>query len=158
MSPEYSQLIAAYAAGPAELSAAVAGMTAEQLRARPIAGKWSTHELVCHIADFEPVYLDRMKRVLAEDEPTMFSGDPDLFAARLFYEARDTATELSLIAACRQHLTAILLQLTDADFSRLGRHSEAGPLSLEKLLRNVTGHIPHHLRFVQEKRVALGLS
>lgn len=155
MSPEFHELIAAYARGPQELEQAVTGMTREQLRSKPIAGKWSTHEVVCHIADFEPVYLDRIKRVLAQDQPTMFSGDPDLFAAKLKYEARETAAELNLIAACRNHLTAILSQLTDADFARVGMHSEAGPLSLEKLLRNVTGHIPHHLKFIAEKRAAL---
>lgn len=158
MSPEYSQLITAYAAGPAELTAAAAGLSAEQLRSRPVAGKWSTHEVICHIADFEPVYLDRIKRVIAENEPTLFSGDPDLFSARLHYDARDTATELAFITACRRHLTAILQQLSDADFQRLGQHSEAGPLSLEKLLRNVTGHIPHHVKFIAEKRQALGVS
>ncbi|HSQ55470.1 MAG TPA: DinB family protein, partial [Gemmata sp.] len=41
-------------AGPAELRKAVAGMNREQLIARPIAGRWSTLEVVCHIADFDP--------------------------------------------------------------------------------------------------------
>ena len=158
MSPDYAELVAAYAAGPAELTAAAAGLSGDQLRARPVAGKWSTHEVVCHIADFEPVYLDRIKRVIAEHEPTMFSGDPDLFAAKLHYKARETAAELAFITGCRRHLTSILLQLSDADFVRLGRHSEAGPLTLEKLLRNVTGHIPHHVKFILEKRTALGVS
>jgi len=37
-------LVAAYEAGIEELRRAVQGMTAEQLLARPIAGKWSTQE------------------------------------------------------------------------------------------------------------------
>ena len=82
----HAQLIDDYLAGPQKLRAAVAGLTAEQLDARPIPGKWSTKQVVCHLADFEPVYVDRMKRVIAENEPTMFSGDPDLFAARLAYD------------------------------------------------------------------------
>ena len=60
---DYAQLIDDYLAGPQMLRAAVAGMTAEQLDARPIPGKWSTRQVLCHIADSEPVYLDRMKRV-----------------------------------------------------------------------------------------------
>ncbi|MCY2987525.1 MAG: DinB family protein [Planctomycetota bacterium] len=74
---DYAQLIDDYLAGPKKLRAAVAGMNAEQLDARPIPGKWSTKQVICHIADFEPVYLDRMKRVIAENEPTLFSGDPN---------------------------------------------------------------------------------
>ena len=46
-------------------------MTQEQLIARPIPGKWSTLEVVCHLADFEIVYADRIKRVIAENEPTL---------------------------------------------------------------------------------------
>ena len=43
-----AQLIDQYAAGPAQLRQAVAGMSREQILARPIAGKWSTLELVAH--------------------------------------------------------------------------------------------------------------
>jgi uncharacterized damage-inducible protein DinB len=151
-----SQLIDDYAAGPALLRQAVAGMTPEQLLARPIAGKWSTHECVCHIADFEPVYVDRMTRVIAQERPTYFGGDPDLYAAKLSYAARDVDEELNLIDACRRHMVRILRSLPESAFQRKGNHSEAGEQTLEKLLTNVTKHIPHHIEFIREKRRALG--
>jgi len=153
---DYAQLIDEYLAGPQKLRAAVAGMTAEQLDARPIPGKWSTKQVICHLADFEPVYVDRMKRVIAENEPTMFSGDPDLFAARLAYDQRDMSVELDFIALARKHMGAILRALKPGDFQRKGIHSEAGPITLEKLLTNIANHIPHHVKFVEEKRAALG--
>jgi uncharacterized damage-inducible protein DinB len=149
-------LIDQYAQGPAQLNQAVAGMTREQLLARPIAGKWSTLELVAHIADFEPVYVDRMKRIIAQDDPTLFSGDPDLFASKLAYHDRDLDEELALIAACRTHMTRILRTLPESAFQRRGIHSENGPISLEEILSNIANHVPHHLPFVQEKRRALG--
>jgi hypothetical protein len=31
-------------------------MTGEQLRSRPVAGKWSTLEVVCHVADREQFF------------------------------------------------------------------------------------------------------
>ncbi len=46
----------------------MAGVSREQLDAHPVPGKWSICEVVCHIADYEPVYADRMKRVIAENE------------------------------------------------------------------------------------------
>lgn len=153
-----AKLIDDYAAGPALLREAVRGMTPEQLRARPIEGKWSTHECVCHIADFEPVYIDRMTRVIAQEMPTYFGGDPDLFAANLAYAARDVDEELNLIEACRRHVTRILRSLPESAFQRKGLHSEAGEQTLERLLTNVTNHIPHHVEFIREKRRALGLS
>ncbi len=153
----HPQLIDEYLRGPMLLRDAVAGMTREQLLARPIAGKWSTLEIIAHLADFEPVYCDRMKRVLAENEPTLFGGDPDKFAAKLAYHGRDLETELCLIDCVRQQMAAILRTVPDADFQRIGRHSEAGPLSLRTFLERITGHIPHHLPFILEKRRSLGV-
>jgi uncharacterized damage-inducible protein DinB len=150
------KLIDQYATGPAQLRQAVAGMTREQLIARPIAGKWSTLELVCHIADFEPVYVDRMKRIIAQEDPTMFGGDPDLFAKKLAYHERDLSEELALIEACRAHMSRILRTLPAEAFQRRGIHSDNGPMTLEKILGNIANHIPHHLPFLQEKRKALG--
>ena len=152
---DYAQLISGYCAGPHMLRAALAGMTAEQLDAWPIPGKWSTKQVICHIADFEPVYVDRMKRVVAEHEPTLLSGDPDLFAARLAYDQRDVAVELDFIEAARRHMEPILRSLRPEDFLRQGNHSEAGPITLEKLLTNITNHIPHYVKFIEEKRAAL---
>ncbi len=128
---ECDQLVSEYCAGPQQLRAAVEGMTAEELDARPIPGKWSTKQVICHIADFEPVYVDRMKRVIAENEPTLMSGDPDLFAARLAYDERDVVVELDFIEAARKHMGPILKSLRPADFLRLwqslrGRPHHAG--------------------------------
>jgi len=154
---EYQALIDEYLAGPGLLRQAVAGMNAEQLDATPVPGKWSTRQVICHIADFEPVYADRMKRVIAEHEPTMFGGDPDVFAAHLAYDQRDVEVELAMIEYVRRHVASILQTLPAEALERRGIHSEAGPLTLAALLQSVTRHIPHHLTFIREKRQALGI-
>ena len=147
--------IDSYLDGPGLLRKALAGMTQEQLTARPIPGKWSTLEVVCHLADFEIVYADRIKRVIAENEPTLFGGDPDTFAARLAYHDRQVEEELQLIELVRRQVARILRTLKPKDFQRRGIHSESGPLTLDTLLQRITGHIPHHVRFIDEKRKAL---
>lgn len=58
---KYASLIDEHAAGPERLRQVVAGMSNEQLDAAPIPGKWSTRQVVCHIADFEPVYVDSIR-------------------------------------------------------------------------------------------------
>lgn len=152
-----ADLIDQYAAGPKLLCDLTRGLTREQAQARPVAGKWSTLEVICHLSDFEIVYADRMKRVLAETEPTMFGGDPDGFARRLAYHERELAEELSVIGSVRASMTRILRTLSDADFARVGNHNEAGPLTLEKLLTSVANHATHHATFVEEKRRMLGV-
>jgi hypothetical protein len=154
---DQKKLIADYLSGPAALRKAVAGMTREQLHAQPVPGKWSAMEVVCHLADFEIVIADRIKRVIAENEPTMFDGDPDLFAARLAYHERDPEEELALIELIRKQIAHILGTLNEADFQRAGNHSKYGRLTLQNLVERVTAHIPHHIGFIKEKRKALGL-
>jgi hypothetical protein len=153
-----SQLIENYLAGVELLRRAVAGMTREQVLARPVAGKWSTQEVVCHLADFEPIYAARMKRVIAEDRPALIDADEVRFAAALAYHERDVAEELAIIGNTRRQMARILRTLPPETFSRVGIHNERGPLSLENLLTTAIGHIPHHARFVEEKRQALGLT
>jgi hypothetical protein len=148
-------LIEQYLAGPALLQRAVAGMTKEQLLARPIPDKWSTQEVVCHLADYEPIYADRMKRVIALKEPELLKGDPGLFAARLSYDRRDVDEELALIDLTRKQMARILRALKPDEFQRQGGHSRDGALTLEVLLQRITAHIPHHVRFIEEKRRAL---
>ena len=96
-----------------------------------------------------------MKRVIAENQATFFGGDPDTFAARLAYAHRDVAEELQLIAMTRSQMARILRTLPLEDFQRIGNHSEDGPMTLETLIRRITDHIPHHIRFIEEKRRAL---
>jgi uncharacterized damage-inducible protein DinB len=151
----FEKLIREYLAGPELVRDAVAGMNQNQLRATPIRGKWSIQQLICHLADFEPIYADRMKRVIAEDEPTLFGGDPDVFAARLAYTHRDVEEELLVIEAIRNQMGRILRSLKTEDFQRRGIHSDDGPLTVLTLLERITEHIPHHLPFILEKRKVL---
>lgn len=126
--------------------------------ARPVPGKWSTLEVVCHLADFEIVGIDRIKAVIAEIDPTLPGRDEGAFAARLAYHQRDLEDELRLIELGRGQLRRILMTLADADLKRRGIHTEAGPLTLDQLLHRLVGHVTHHLTFILEKRLALGVS
>src|SRR5687767_11414872 len=122
----FNELIDQYAAGPQALKDAVKGMSAEQAKAQPVPGKWSTLQVICHIADFEIVGADRIKRTISDDKPTLADGDENLFAQRLAYDARDLEEELQVITSIRAQVTRILRTLKDADFSRIGVHTSAG--------------------------------
>jgi hypothetical protein len=151
----HDDLISNYLAGAKLLADAVTGMSQEELLARPVPGKWSTHEVVCHLADTEALYAERMKRVIAEHEPALVSMDPDAWMARLAGPGRFVADELRLIELIRNQMGRILRTLKSEDFQRRGIHSEDGPITLETVLSRITVHLPHHVRFVNEKRRAL---
>jgi hypothetical protein len=149
-------MIESYLAGIATVQQAVAGLTRDQVLARPVPGKWSTLEVVCHLADFEPIYADRMKRIIAEDRPALLGASETRFAAALAYHERELNEELNIIEHTRQQMARILRRLPADALNRIGVHNERGPLTLEQMLRSATSHIPHHVQFIQEKRQALG--
>ena len=157
--PNPAELADAYLKGPADLRAAVAGMTRDQLIARPVPGRWSSLEVVCHVADFEPVFVERMKRVLAYDEPPLLlAADENLFFKAFRYHDRDVEEELAVVDATRRSTARLIRGLTLAQLARTGVHSIKGLVTLEQVIRTVTGHIAHHVPFILEKRKALGLS
>jgi hypothetical protein len=151
------QMIDSYLAGVQTLRLAVAGMSAEQLRARPVAGKWSTLEVVCHLADSDQSWAHRMKRVIAEDRPLFIGYDETRFVNALACHSRNLEDELGFIDQTRRQMAFILRSLPSTFFARDGVHSERGLVTLEQMLQIEVDHIPHHVRLVQEKRRALGL-
>jgi hypothetical protein len=133
-------------------------MTREQFVARPVPGRWSTLEVLAHLSDMEAVFAERIKRIVAYDEPPLLmSADENRYFAALRYHDRDAAEELALIDATRAQCARLIRGLRPEHLARTGVHSVKGMLTLEQVIRTVTGHISHHLPFVVEKRKALGL-
>ena len=156
--PTPSELAEQFVAGAAALRQAVAGMTREQLVARPVPGRWSTLEVVAHIADFDPVLIDRMKRIIAlGDVPLLLAADENQYLKVLHYHDRDVEEELALIEAGRKQMARIIRTLTPEQLQQAGCHNKRGLVTLEKVIQMAINHIPHHLTFVAEKRKALGI-
>jgi hypothetical protein len=151
-----AQLVAEYEAGPALLQEAVAGLTAAEARLRPVPGKWSTLEVVCHLSDAEQFYADRMKRTLAMSRPLLVGVDPDLYPEHARYHDRDLEEELALVRLTRSQMARILKAVPEAAWQRAGVHSETGLVTLRQLLLQAVRHVKHHVRFIAEKRTALG--
>lgn len=149
-------LIEEYLAGSESIRREVDGLSPEQLRARPVDGTWSTLELVCHLADTEALFAERMKRVLAEDRPTLAFVDPDRYASALAYHDRNAAEELELITLLRRQMTHILSAQPADAWQRVGIHSKEGERTLEQLVRKAIDHLEHHLGFLRAKRAMLG--
>jgi len=150
-------LIEQYLAGPDALRKAVRGLSREQLAARPVPGKWSTLEVVAHIADFEPILAERMMRVISHERPLLMVADENLFAATLDYHARDVEEELAVVDLTRKRMARTLKKLQPEAANRVGIHSFKGLVSLEGMLTGAVQHIPHHVAFIEQKRKALGV-
>src|SRR5438876_2420352 len=139
--PSTSELIDSYLDGSKMLRQAVAGMSREQLVSRPVPGKWSTLEVVCHLVDSDQAWIHRMKRVIAEDRPLLIGYDESRFARALSYQERDLEEELAIFEQSRRQLARILRTLPASSWSRDGVHNERGLITLEEHLRVEVEHV-----------------
>lgn len=149
-------LIEAYVAGPAKLRAAVTGLTREELTARPGPGKWSILEVVVHLSDSDAISIDRMKRILTEDNPPLLYADETAYVDRLLTHDQDLEDSLILLEAGRRQWARVLRKLPDAAFDRCGTHNRRGKVTLGELVAIYVGHIDSHMKFVVGKRASLG--
>jgi uncharacterized damage-inducible protein DinB len=145
-----------FEAAPATLSKAIAGLSREDLLAFPVPGTWSIQQIVLHLADTEQVFADRMKRVIAEDNPTLLSFDENLWASHLNYDGQSAQDACALLGLTRRQMACILRALPDSAFDRKGMHSVAGAMTLGELVAKDVKHLEHHLKFIIEKRQKLG--
>ena len=145
-------LLDGYLAGSEHLRAVVGDMKQEDLIARPIAGKWSVLEVVCHLADTDANIAHRLKRVLAEDCPEFERVQPDRMVAALSYQAREVSDELAMIDLTRRQIARILQSLPAEARERVGLIKERGPRTVTDMVNGAVEHLKHHLRFIIEKR------
>ena len=153
--PAIAQLVDAFLAGVQRLRQAVQGMSHEQLVARPVPGKWSTLEVVCHLVDSDQAWIHRMKRIVAEERPLLIGYDETRFAKSLNYHERDIEEELTLFDLSRRNMARLMRSLPDETLSRTGVHNESGLLTLQKAIELEIEHVPHHVKFIEEKRRVL---
>lgn len=156
MPNDKAQLIERYAAEAGDLAKSIAGLSSDDLNAFPVPGTWSIQQIVIHMLDSDLIAADRMKRVIAEDNPLLLGYDETKFAQRLHCDKLAPQLACEVFAKNRQFTAEILRRCTDADFQRTGVHNERGKITLLDLLNTYVGHLQHHLKFVHDKRKLLG--
>ena len=150
------QLIEAYVACGPRLRQAVAGLSPEDLTARPGPGKWSILELVLHLTDSDCISIDRMKRMLTEDNPSLLYADETAYVDRLFSHDQSLEDSLTLFEVGRRQFARVLRKLPDEAFARYGTHNRRGKVTLGHMVQDYIEHVDYHLKFLFEKRARLG--
>jgi hypothetical protein len=146
-------LIDRYKRGHQEVVAALSGATDAELDAHPAPGKWSAREIVHHLADSEMTAAIRLRRLLAEDGPTIVGYDQEEFARRLHYD-RPIAGSLEAFGAARRTTAEILDRMTEAEWAREGLHSESGRYSVVRWLEIYADHAHNHADQIRRARAS----
>jgi len=152
---ERSRLIAQYGAGYHEVEAALAGFPAAALVAHPFPGKWSAREIVHHLADSESTSAQRLRKLLAEENPVIQGYDQEAWAILLRYNLRDHAPSLEMFRAARETTSQLLAEMTDEDWKRTGWHTDSGLYTATTWLQIYAAHAHNHAAQIARLKAAL---
>jgi len=131
---------------PATLKELLSGLSDEWTMSNEGPGTWSPYQVVGHMAHIEECdWMDRITKILAEDEPTaMEPVDREAGFAR--FDGWSMEKILEHFAATR---TANLEQLDSLvsvnDLGRVGIHPDFGEVTLSQLLATWTVHDLNHV-------------
>ncbi len=140
---------------PAQLRAAVRGLSDAQIDTPYREGGWTVRQVVHHIPDSHMNSYIRFKLALTEEEPTIKPYMQNLWAelpdSRLPIE-----DSLVMLEMLHRRWMVLLRSLSDADWKRAFRHPELGPMTLEKNLALYSWHGRHHVAHITTLRERMG--
>ena len=134
---------------PANLRAAVSGLSDAQLDTPYRPGGWTVRQVVHHVPDSHLNAYTRFKLALTEDEPTIKPYDEAAWAE--LADSRKVPVEVSLDLLDALHLrwVALLRSMDTDDFNRGLRHPEhAKILTLKQMLGLYAWHGRHHVAHI----------
>jgi hypothetical protein len=137
--------------GYAAVEDALVDITDEELDRRPATDEWTARETVHHLADSETTAYVRLRRLIAEDDPTIVGYDEAEFARRLHYD-RAIGPSLAVLRAVREASLQLLASLTPQEWDRAGTHTESGRYSVDDWLGIYASHCHDHAEQIRAAR------
>jgi uncharacterized damage-inducible protein DinB len=158
---ESHETIEGYLAACGAVQTAFSDMSHELMMARPVPGKWSAMEVLCHLVDTDLTTAFRIRTTLTSISPRLATATLVERSTVLGADARDPAEELALFQTIRTQTAHILRSLPADALDRqavlVKPGNEEVTRTVRQFLTGITAHVRHHLSFVEEKRLALGL-
>jgi hypothetical protein len=133
---------------PANLRAAVKGLSQQQLDTPYRPEGWTVRQVVHHVPDSHMNAYIRFKLALTEDEPTIKPYAEDKWAQ--LADTKNTPVEISLTMMDSLHTrwVQLLRSLKPEDWKRTLRHPELGAMDLDKVLALYSWHSRHHVAHI----------
>jgi uncharacterized damage-inducible protein DinB len=147
--------LTALAATPGKLLRLTRRLTREELLRRPASGKWSIHEIVCHLADVEVVNAWRYRKVLAQEDVGPTAWNQDRWAAGHQYRRQDLGLTLEQFRSLRARNVALLRVVGRAAWARTATEATFGRLSVGQIAAHLVHHDASHVGQIERIRKAL---
>lgn len=142
---------------PGRITDLLKTMPPEAIERKPMPGKWSVREVLCHLADCEIAWAWRMRIIYGGDDSTLQPFDQDRWAKAYQGAGYATATARAAWIALRQWNLALIDSLSEHEKQRAATHPELGPVTLWNIVQIAAGHDLHHL-YALEKMVRSDLA
>ena len=147
------ELLAALEALPQELDRTLGGHPEEALVRPASDGGWAVIENLCHLRDWEEIFLERARALATFERPELPAYDDELWPLERDYRGQDPVEVLQRLRALRGDLVSLLQQLPPDGWARSGIHGVQGEITLRWLAEQARQHGEEHLLQV---RRALG--
>jgi len=144
--------LADIARAPANLRAAVNGLSDVQLDTPYRPGGWTVRQVVHHVPDSHLNSYVRFKLGLTEDEPTIKPYAEDRWAELADTKSTPIEVSLTLLESLHDRWVRLLRSLTPEEWKRTFRHPELGAMTLEKTLALYAWHGRHHVTHITSLR------
>jgi uncharacterized damage-inducible protein DinB len=144
------------ARAPANLRAAVKGLSDAQLDTPYRPGGWTVRQVVHHVPDSHLNSYVRFKLALTEDEPTIKPYAEDRWAELADTKSTPIEVSLTLLESLHDRWVRLLRSLSPEDWKRTFRHPELGAMTLEKTLALYAWHGRHHVSHITALRTREG--
>jgi len=119
--------------------------SSEEATRRPAAGGFSFVENVWHLADLEcEAYRVRIRRLIAEENPTLANFDGDRVARERDYQRKGLAEGLAAFAQARHRNVERLRALPASAWRRSGQQESVGRVALSDIPRMMAEHDRSH--------------
>ncbi|MDA1306116.1 MAG: DinB family protein [Acidobacteria bacterium] len=112
-------------------------------------GKWTRHQVLVHVTQWELIFSTRVRMALAIPDYTVQPLEQD---ALLEIEAPlvDVATATAAFDALRVMNIALIAGLSKELRARVIGHPERGQIDIEDLIVTLAGHAVHHLKQIED--------
>jgi hypothetical protein len=126
----------------------LSGATPKVLSARTASGEWSVLENLAHLARHHAIFLERLNRILAEDEPEIDRYRAEEDSAWPQWSGLSTEEVLSRLKALRLEIIRRIKGLSEVEVSRIGIHPLFGKMGVALWVEFFLLHEAHHLYMV----------
>jgi len=138
-------LVESLASFPAELQRLLDDYPGEALRRPASDGGWSALDVLCHLRDWEEVFLERARAIIERDRPELPAYDDALWEIEHRYREQDPGATLARFSALRNEMVDLLAGLDARDWQREGNHGLLGPISVRWIAEYLAEHDRGHL-------------